>query len=54
MAEIEAGKGLLDTSVLIDPDTAASLPEDGSISSLSLAELAAGRWEIVDVGRATR
>ncbi len=46
MAETEAGKGLLDTSVLIDPETAVSLPEEGSISTLSLAELAAGPFAV--------
>jgi predicted nucleic acid-binding protein len=42
VAELQAGKGLLDTSVLIDLDTASSLPAQGSISTLSLAELASG------------
>lgn len=46
MAEFEPGKGLLDTSVLIDPDTAAALPEEGAISTLSLAELAAGPYAV--------
>jgi predicted nucleic acid-binding protein len=42
VAEPQAGKGLLDTSVLISFETASSLPEEGSISALSLAELASG------------
>lgn len=42
MAEVPSGKGLLDTSVLIDLDAASSLPDEGAISTLSLAELAAG------------
>jgi predicted nucleic acid-binding protein len=42
VAETQAGKGLLDTSVLIDFHAASSLPDQSSISTLSLAELAAG------------
>lgn len=40
----EPSRGLLDTSVVIDLDTldAASLPEETSISAVTLAELAAG------------
>jgi predicted nucleic acid-binding protein len=40
--EIRPGAGLLDTSVLIAPGASASLPAQTSISTLSLAELAAG------------
>jgi predicted nucleic acid-binding protein len=46
VAEIEAGKGLLDTSILIDPETTVALPEEGAISTLSLAELAAGPYAV--------
>jgi predicted nucleic acid-binding protein len=46
VAEVDAAKGLLDTSVLIDPDTATSLPDEGAISTLSLAELAAGPYAV--------
>lgn len=42
MPEIRPGAGLLDTSVLIAPSKSASLPAQTSISTLSLAELAAG------------
>jgi len=42
MPEIRPGAGLLDTSVLIAPGDSASLPAVTSISTLSLAELAAG------------
>jgi len=40
--EIQPGAGLLDTSVLIDPDGSGTLPAETWISALSLAELAAG------------
>ena len=42
MPEIRSGAGLLDTSVLVSPAGSAFLPVETSISSLSLAELAAG------------
>lgn len=42
MPEIAPGAGLLDTSVLVSPARSAVLPESTSISTLSLAELAAG------------
>lgn len=54
MAEIEAGKGLLDTSVLIDPEPASSLPEQGAISTLSLAELAAGPYAVRTIAEQAR
>jgi len=50
VTEIQAGKGLLDTSVLIDLDTASALPEQGSISTLSLAD--DSLLEVVDASRA--
>jgi len=40
--EISTGAGLLDTSVLVDPAASTVLPAETSISTLSLAELAAG------------
>jgi predicted nucleic acid-binding protein len=40
--EIHPGAGLLDTSVLIDPSGSSALPSETWISTLSLAELAAG------------
>jgi predicted nucleic acid-binding protein len=40
--EIRGGRGLLDTSVLVDPAASPWLPEEASISTLSLAEVAAG------------
>lgn len=42
MPEIRPGAGLLDTSVLIDPAGSSALPNETWISTLSLAELAAG------------
>lgn len=42
MAELRPGPGLLDTSVLVDPAASRWLPQEISISALSLAELAAG------------
>lgn len=42
MPEIRPGAGLLDTSVLIDPQISSALPGETWISTLSLAELAAG------------
>jgi len=41
--EIRAGAGLLDTSMLIDPAGSSALPSETWVSTLSLAELAAGR-----------
>jgi len=46
VAELTPGKGLLDTSVLISPETASPLPAQGAISTLSLAELAAGPYAV--------
>jgi predicted nucleic acid-binding protein len=46
--EIRPGAGLLDTSVLISPGDSASLPAETSISTLSLAELAAGPHAAAD------
>jgi predicted nucleic acid-binding protein len=40
--EIRAGAGLLDTSVLVDPAGSSTLPSETWVSTLSLAELAAG------------
>lgn len=42
MPEIRPGAGLLDTSVLVDPAGSSTLPSETWISTLSLAELAAG------------
>jgi predicted nucleic acid-binding protein len=44
VAESRHGRGLLDTSVVIDLDriAATSLPEEVAVSALTLAELAAG------------
>ena len=42
MPEIRAGAGLLDTSVLVDPAGSSPLPSETWVSTLSLAELAAG------------
>lgn len=42
MPEIRPGAGLLNTSVLIDPAGSSALPSETWISTLSLAELAAG------------
>lgn len=42
MPEVRPGRGLLDTSVLLDPAASAYLPDQASISAVSLAELAAG------------
>lgn len=46
--EIRPGAGLLDTSVLIDPAGSAALPSETWISTLSLAELAAGPHATAD------
>jgi len=35
-------RGIVDTSILIEPPTEAELPEEASVSSITLAELAAG------------
>ncbi len=48
MPELRPGAGLLDTSVLIEPVTAAYLPSEVSISALSVAELAAGPHATAD------
>lgn len=48
MPEIRPGRGLLDTSLLIDPASARCLPSEASISALSLAELAAGPHATTD------
>jgi hypothetical protein len=42
VAERRPGRGLLDTSVLIAFESSAYLPEEASISALTLAEVAAG------------
>lgn len=54
MADIRPGRGLLDTSVLIDFGAATSLPEEASISALSLAELAAGPHAVDDPAERAR
>jgi predicted nucleic acid-binding protein len=54
VAEIRPGAGLLDTSVLISPGDSASLPAETSISTLSLAELAAGPHAAVDAAERGR
>ncbi|HZV74050.1 MAG TPA: type II toxin-antitoxin system VapC family toxin [Conexibacter sp.] len=54
MAEIRPGGGLLDTSVVIELNMAACLPDEGSISALSLAELAAGPHAIDDATERAR
>jgi len=54
VAEIRPGAGLLDTSVLIDLDSAAALPTDASISALSLAELTAGPHAAADAAERAR
>jgi predicted nucleic acid-binding protein len=46
--EIRPGAGLLDTSVLVSPAAGSSLPDETSISMLSLAELAAGPHATTD------
>jgi predicted nucleic acid-binding protein len=46
--EIRPGAGLLDTSVLVSPAAGTSLPDETSISMLSLAELAAGPHATTD------
>lgn len=48
MPEIHPGAGLLDTSVLIDPAGSGALPSETWISTLSLAELAAGPHATAD------
>jgi len=52
--EIRPGAGLLDTSVLIDPAGSACLPSEASISSASLAELAAGAHATKDAAERAR
>lgn len=42
MAELIAGGGVLDTSVLIEPDRSRWMPAEPKISMVSLAELGAG------------
>ncbi|MGN6187367.1 MAG: type II toxin-antitoxin system VapC family toxin [Conexibacter sp.] len=42
MPEIRPGAGLLDTSILVDPAGSSMLPSETWVSTLSLAELAAG------------
>lgn len=54
MPEIRPGAGLLDTSVLIDPAGSACLPSEASISSASLAELAAGPHATKDAAERAR
>ena len=54
MPEIRPGAGLLDTSVLIDPAGSSSLPSETWISTLSLAELAAGPHVALDPSERAR
>lgn len=54
MPEIRPGGGLLDTSVVIDLEGAARLPGEGTISSLTLAELAAGPHAAGDAAERAR
>lgn len=54
MPEIRPGSGLLDTSVLIDPPGSAVLPSETWISTLSLAELAAGPHATTDSAERAR
>ncbi|HEV7773628.1 MAG TPA: type II toxin-antitoxin system VapC family toxin [Conexibacter sp.] len=54
MAELKPDKGLLDTSVLIDLDAATSLPGEALISTLSVAELAAGPHAVRDAAERAR
>jgi predicted nucleic acid-binding protein len=54
VADIRPGTGLLDTSVLIDPEGSAFLPSEASISALSLAELAAGPHATADAAERGR
>ena len=42
MPELRRRRGLVDTSVLIDPPPEPALPEEASIAAITLAELAAG------------
>ena len=52
--EIRPGGGLLDTSVVIDPSGSACLPNEASISALTLAELAAGPHATTDAAERGR
>ena len=54
MPEIRPGSGLLDTSVLIDPTGSGALPSETWISTLSLAELAAGPHATADPNERAR
>lgn len=49
MAEPRQARGLVDTSVVIDPPEASALPGEISISTITLAELAAGTHATDDV-----
>ena len=49
MAEPRHTRGLVDTSVVIDPPEASALPGEISISTITLAELAAGTHATDDV-----
>ncbi|HLZ26384.1 MAG TPA: type II toxin-antitoxin system VapC family toxin [Chloroflexota bacterium] len=42
MPERRHARGIVDTSVLIDPPPESALPEEASIAAITLAELAAG------------
>ena len=56
MAEPEATRGLLDTSVVVDHDVIdpALLPDESAIAAVTLAELAAGPHATSDDERARR
>ena len=49
MADPRQPRGLVDTSVVIDPPEASALPGEISISTITLAELAAGTHATNDV-----
>jgi predicted nucleic acid-binding protein len=42
MAERRHARGMVDTSVLIDPPPESALPEEASVAAITLAELVAG------------
>lgn len=42
MPDPRRARGMLDTSVLIDPPPESALPEDASVAAITLAELVAG------------
>jgi predicted nucleic acid-binding protein len=46
---LRRARGIVDTSILIEPPAEADLPEEASISAITLAELAAGVHATKDV-----